>query len=392
MLCAGLVLTAHPARAQATTFWLDAGASNVRQPGSIARAAGTLGLGAEYRTLRFAVTGDGAATMADDSIGAMQLVLRTQFAPVSWTVGEFEASTTTVGIAMPGQEGNRALLFRQHVQRGAVRVFAGAGVGRTSRFSLDSRSAVQQLGASSARGALGGAFGGSFTGSLTLQRATTNDWQLIEAAGIVLKAPASSYGLHDAALELAWQRARFAGSASYAWRAGFGETRGTGQGHAFAASWRVAGPITLVAQGGRQLADPLRGIPQATYAGAMVRIQRGRTALPRSRDARTGGVTVFDSVSGAEVRLLPNASGGGADLTVTIEAPVEAVVEVASSASEWNAVRLTRTGRAFTVRMPLASGSHHVAVRVNGGPWRAPRGLARVVDDFGGSAGLVVVP
>jgi hypothetical protein len=33
-----------------------------------------------------------------------------------------------------------------------------------------------------------------------------------------------------------------------------------------------------------------------------------------------------------------------------------------------------------------------VAVRVNGGAWRAPRGLAVVDDDFGGKAGLIVIP
>ncbi len=386
MLTAALVVSAHPVFAQSTMLWLDAGASTVRQPGSIARAAGTFGLGAEHRTRRFALTADGAATVASDSIAAMQLVLRTQFAPLSWSSSELEASTTTIGITLPGNDGNRAVLLRQYVQFGAARLFAGAGLGRTSRFGLDSRSTAQQLGAWSARGA----FGGELGGTLTLQRFRTDDWQLIEAAGIILKAPAPAYGLHDAALDLAWQRARFSVSASHTWRAGFGETVGTGQGHAFAASWRVTGPLTLVAQGGRQLADPLRGIPQATYAGVMVRIQRGRTALPRSRDARSTGVTVFDRVEGAEYRLAPRHGGG--ELTLTIDAPADAVVEVASSATEWSPVRLTRTGRAFVVHVPLVSGSHRIAVRVNGGPWRAPRGLARADDDFGGSAGLVVVP
>ncbi len=381
-----IAVTARPALAQGTALWLDAGASSVRQPGSTARPAGTLGIGAEHRTRRFAVTGDGAATVATDSIGALQLVLRSHFSPLSWTLSEVEASTTTIGITMPGNDGNRAALFRQYVQHRAIRLFAGAGVGRTSRYGLDSRSAAQQLGAWSTRNT----WRGTLAGTLTLQRSTTNDWQLIEAAGLVLKAPAPSYGLHDAAFDIAWQRARFAMSASHTWRAGFGETRGTGRGHAYAASWLVSGPVTLVAQGGRQLADPLRGIPQASYAGAMVRIQRGRSALPRSRDARSAGLTVFDGVAGAEYRLQPREGGG--ELVVTIQAPPDALVEVACSATEWAPVTMPRVGNAFVARLPLGSGAHRIAVRINGGPWRAPHGLSSVADDFGGRLGIIVVP
>jgi len=40
----------------------------------------------------------------------------------------------------------------------------------------------------------------------------------------------------------------------------------------------------------------------------------------------------------------------------------------------------------------LPPGSHRVAVRINGGAWRAPRGLVAVPDDFGGTVGVVVVP
>jgi len=43
-------------------------------------------------------------------------------------------------------------------------------------------------------------------------------------------------------------------------------------------------------------------------------------------------------------------------------------------------------------QLTLPAGAHRIAVRVNGGPWRAPRGLAPVNDDFGGKAGVVVIP
>ena len=75
-----------------------------------------------------------------------------------------------------------------------------------------------------------------------------------------------------------------------------------------------------------------------------------------------------------------------------IAATADAVVEVMSSTTDWSIVRLTREGDTFVHRLTLPSGMHRIAVRINGGMWRAPLGLAPVEDDFGTRAGLVVVP
>ena len=47
---------------------------------------------------------------------------------------------------------------------------------------------------------------------------------------------------------------------------------------------------------------------------------------------------------------------------------------------------------AWVARVTLPPGKYHIGVRANLGPWRAPRNLARVRDDFGGESGLIVVP
>ena len=101
-------------------------------------------------------------------------------------------------------------------------------------------------------------------------------------------------------------------------------------------------------------------------------------------------LVVFEPIAGAEYRL--ERHEGGAELGLRVTAASEAIVEVAHSANEWTPLRLTREGDAFVARIPLASGTHKVAVRVNRGEWRASRGLEGVSDDFGGNAGLVVVP
>jgi hypothetical protein len=55
-------------------------------------------------------------------------------------------------------------------------------------------------------------------------------------------------------------------------------------------------------------------------------------------------------------------------------------------------VPLTRTNEGWEAEIALPPGRHRVAVRINGGPWQAPRGTARVRDEYGGEAGLIVVP
>ena len=84
--------------------------------------------------------------------------------------------------------------------------------------------------------------------------------------------------------------------------------------------------------------------------------------------------------------------GGGGELVVQVFAADTMVVEVAGDFSDWQPVPLVREGGLLVARVRLAPGKYRVAVRVNLGDWRAPRNLARVRDDYGGEAGIVVVP
>ena len=364
---------------------MDLGGATLRQPGSTDRRAATAGVGGAYRRGAWTLTGEGALSIAEDSLGAAQAVARIAFSPARFRGGttEAEASATSFGVAWPGSNGNQSVLFRQSLQTGAVRVFGAVGFGKTlrfdpltQRFDIDTRGRVINAGVSGSRGPL--------SGTVTLQRATTDDWQLMEASGIFLKRVAPSYGLHDADVDLSWQTRRVGVTVSRSWRTGFGDTRGTANGYAASASWRVMEPLQFIVHGGKQMADPLRGVPQANYAGVVARWQRSRSA-PLPSSAAPPRV-----VRNAEYALATRS--GGADLTVQVNAPADAVVEIACSATDWTPVRVARDGSAFVARLQLVSGTHRVAVRVNGGAWRAPRGLTQVDDEFGSAAGIVVVP
>jgi len=375
VLLVSMTVVVRPTSAQQTAGWIDAGGATVKQPNSIDRSAFTLGLGLLHQRGPWSLLGQGAVTVANDSVAATQAALRLSFAPakVSWSLTEAEVSTTTIGIVLPGNDGNQSAALRQHVRVKGVRLFAGGGIGSTSRYHLESSSAGMQLGATSTWRA--------FTGSAVYQRAKTDDWQLMEASGIFLKAPAPAYQLNDATLELSWRIPRVSVTASQSWRAGFGNTRGTSSGGAAAIAWAPSAPLQFIAQGGRQLADILRGVPQANYVAVTARwhINARRAVNATSAPSRD-----------AEARL--EQRDGRTDVLLRVEAPETATVELATSANEWKPERLMRDGTAFTARLRLPNGMHRIAIRVNGGEWRAPRGLVRAADDFGGAAGLVVIP
>jgi len=67
-------------------------------------------------------------------------------------------------------------------------------------------------------------------------------------------------------------------------------------------------------------------------------------------------------------------------------------VDVACDCDGWTPMTMTRAGEVWLVDVHARPGVHHVSIRVNGGGWIAPPGLAPVDDDFAGQAGLLVVP
>ena len=377
MLLASMTVVARSLVAQQTAGWVDAGGATVKQPHSIDRNAFTFGLGLLHQRGSWSLLGQGAVTVANDSVAATQAALRLALAPskLKWSLTEVEVSTTTIGIVLPGNDGNQSAALRQYARLRGVQLFAGGGIGSTSRYHLESSGAAAHVGVTSAWRA--------FTGTAVYQRARTDDWQLMEASGIFLKAPAPAYQLNDATLELSWHIPRMTLTASQSWRAGFGNTTGTSSGGTVAVVWAPTAPLQFIAHGGRQLADVLRGVPQANYVAVSARwhvnARRANSSASLTRNARD-----------AEAHL--DQRDGRTDVVLRVEAPEAATVEVATSANEWKPQRLTRDKGSFTTRLMLPTGMHRVAIRVNGGEWRAPRGLVRAADDFGGAAGLVVIP
>ena len=77
---------------------------------------------------------------------------------------------------------------------------------------------------------------------------------------------------------------------------------------------------------------------------------------------------------------------------IRIERGGVASVEIACDCDGWKPQPMTRIDNVWTVDVRALTGVHHVSIRVDGGGWIAPPGLAPIDDDFAGQAGLLVVP
>ena len=146
--------------------------------------------------------------------------------------------------------------------------------------------------------------------------------------------------------------------------------------------------LGLLINGGKQLAEPLSGVPSANVLGASLRVYvLGGSTIRAGRQV----ANVAASSSPFTTRVDRHAAGG-ATLTVRVDAPVGAAVELTGTFNDWASLPMTRIGNAFELTIELPRGTHHLAVRVNGGERKAPAGLARTKDDLGGESGIVVVP
>lgn len=381
------------------------------QPGSMVRSAATLGGGLFHtRTtggVSWSVGADGVATLTRGRLGGAQYTVRTGLAPVRapWWRGDVELSRTTLGESALEFEGNRAARLRQLLQRDISSVRLAwqtfVEVGRTPRPALDRYPPFTAEGHAVGTGI--DISRGAWSLGLTGQRAFSDDWPLVEASGGALRREARYYTYDDAAAVLTYTTARLSLGASTSWRVPRKDTRGSSRGAAVTATVPLSRDVAFVVQAGEQLADLVRGLPRTRFStlavrwhpwagGAFRRSTRALADAGRGTLAGTAGaVTLIPDVRGDEV-LLVRREGQGT-VTLSIAAPREAIVEVACSATDWAPVRLTvHDGRQWVHTITLPSGAHKVAVRVNGDTWRAPRGLTAVDDDFGGKAGVVVIP
>lgn len=314
-------------------------------------------------------------TYAQDSLAAAQGVAAID---VPW--GQSDRFRTEAGIAgasfslrSAGRGGNGNGFVRQHmVASSNYGVWAGIGAGSTNRDGVFSRSVTGDLG-------LWQRWGPLYL-SAVAARLQSADWPLLLASGVTRDPDDDVFDLRDAQFTAQLRLGPHDVAVTYTARDGVAGTNAAFQALMWSGTLQIADRVALVGAAGRQLADPLRGLPQAEVVTASVRVSLGPKPLP-----------VLERSAIARATVEPMSAGGG-ELVVRVFASDSLEVIIAGDFSDWKPVRMEREQSTWVARVRLPSGKFRVAVQVNGGEWRAPRNLARVRDDFGGEAGLVVIP
>lgn len=373
----GLLLLCAPRAGEtqrASELRLEAGAASISQRGFDAERAALLAVLWRRPAERWTFLTSGNLTYAADSLAAAQGVA---VVDLPWNVSE--RLRTELGLAgasfslrSAGRGGNGNVFARQHLVGRTRGSFAGLATGRTSRDGIASSSWSVDAGIWQRIGLL------YLSGAVT--HFTSADWPLLYASGVFTNLADDRFRLLDKMLTAQVRNGPHDFTVNFIARDGLGDTDARNRTLTASGTLQLTERFALLASGGRQLADPLRGLPQADLVTLSARVSLGPKPLP-----------VMQRSVIADAGVVPVAGGGG-ELVVRVLAVESMLVEVAGDFSDWAPLPMEREGSFWVARTRLPPGKHRVAVRVNLGEWRAPGNLARVRDDYGGEAGLVVIP
>ena len=370
-----LICAARAGGAQrANELRVEVGGASVSQRGVDSEKAALVAVLWRRPAERWTLLTSGNLTYAADSLAAAQAVA---VVDLPWNVSErlrteIGAAAASFSLGSAGRGGNGMLFARQHVVGPSRGSFVGLSAGYTGRNGIGSNSWAADLGAWKRYGML------YVSGALS--RTTSSDWPLLYAAGVIGDLTADRYELLDKLVTLQVRNGPHDFTLNFIARDGIGGTDALTRTLTASGTLQLTERFALLAAGGRQLAEPLRGLPQADLVTISARFSFGAKPLPVMQRSVIAEAAVFAF------------AGGGGELVVRVLAVESMKVEVAGDFSAWEPVAMGRDGSFWIARVALGPGKHRVAVRVSGGEWRAPRNLARVRDDYGGEAGLVVVP
>lgn len=351
---------------------VEAGVARIDQPGTHSRNAFVLSGVRSHADSAFAALLAGNATWARDSVAAAQVIGALAWRPTAMSRWQFEggASGAIFSFAKVGSDGNGSGWLRVRRQLGMhVGVIVGGAFGHTLRGSEQAHSNTVDLGA--------WVTGGALTLDFAASRVRTEDSLLMAASRIFTRSRSAWLDVHDVAATATWAHGQLELAATQRWRRGVRGTDAAQSATTASATYAFTPRVALVVSAGRQLADPVRGAPDATTATAAVRFTFAelRDGAPLARESDVSVARMTD----------------GTVLIVRIRASARAKIEVAGSFSGWDPVPITLKGEIWEAQVHVPPGRHRVAYRVDGGAWRAPHGLARL-REFDGEVGLIVVP
>jgi hypothetical protein len=346
--------------------------ANIEQLGERARNALLVSAVRHHGDSVLAALLSGAMTWARDSVAAFQAIGAMAWRPSPSSAWQAEGGASGTAFAFTGglRDANTSQWLRARhqlsAQFGAV---VGASNGYTVRMSDGSHSNAVEIGGWAGTGAMHVDFAWA--------RTRTEDSLLLAASRVFTRQRSGWLDLDDLILVATWERGPVEITASSRWRSGVRGTDADQSAVYASASYAFTPRYSVVVGGGHQLADPLRGTPDAMIATAMFRVSYAEVTTPPN-PAREGEATI--------ARL-----ADGSVMIVRVNAPASARVEVAGSFSGWEGVPVTYKGDVWEAQVRVPPGRHRVAYRIDGGAWKAPANLGKL-REFGGEVGLIVVP
>ena len=149
--------------------------------------------------------------------------------------------------------------------------------------------------------------------------------------------------------------------------------------------------IGLVLAGGNYPVDPTQGFPGGRFASLGLRLTQRRRPNPISTESAPS-VSLPEVNAGSAVAGFATQRGASDKVTVRVNAPGARTVEINGDFTNWIPVKLVpATDGWWASTLPLKRGKYQMNLRVNGGDWTVPPGLLSMVDEFGGTVGLLVV-
>jgi hypothetical protein len=150
--------------------------------------------------------------------------------------------------------------------------------------------------------------------------------------------------------------------------------------------------LALVASGGSYPIDPTQGFPGGRFVSVSVRLAAGRGRASQSSSVSQAHAESLLAKEESPVSSFTAVKDSLGSVTLRVNAPRAQLVEVSGDFTDWVPVRLEpASGGWWTVRLPIDRGKYQMNLRLDGGKWLVPPGLLSMLDEFGGSVGLLVV-
>jgi hypothetical protein len=147
------------------------------------------------------------------------------------------------------------------------------------------------------------------------------------------------------------------------------------------ATYWLSGQLAAVVGGGRQPANPARGLPARSYANLGVMLAYWPIPKRRVPVASSATVVAFEA-----------RDAGSSQQTLVVRVGGVERVEIMGDFTAWEPKLLTRIGRdRWEITLPITSGIHQVNIRVDNGRWRPPPGTPTMRDGYAGEVGILVV-